>query len=102
MKWDGIPHLTMLGKAPFFLIYCLSARTARRSLAPPRRRSSSFRHIISNNSVPLVSLKNRRGGKRQLRGRTPRTDVVSDLTLYGFASILGDPCSGCLDYGLVR
>ena len=29
MNWDGIPHHTGLGKGPFFLILCLSARTAR-------------------------------------------------------------------------
>jgi hypothetical protein len=28
------------------------------SIAPPLRRFSSFRHIIRENSVPLVSLKN--------------------------------------------
>jgi len=40
MKWDGIPHHFMLGNALLFLIGCLSARTARRRLAPPRTRSS--------------------------------------------------------------
>ena len=51
-----IPHQTMLGKAPLFLFFCLLARTARRSLAPPLTRPSSFRRIISNNSIQPVSM----------------------------------------------
>jgi hypothetical protein len=43
MKWDGIPHHAMLGNGSLDLIYCLSGRTARRSLAPPWRRFASFR-----------------------------------------------------------
>jgi len=58
MKWGGIPHCTKIGKVPLFLIYCLSARTARRSLSPPRTRSSSSRQIISSNSGPLETRKN--------------------------------------------
>ena len=34
MKWEGIPLYTMLGKVPLFLIYCLSARTARQESRP--------------------------------------------------------------------
>jgi hypothetical protein len=57
MKWDGIRQLTTLGKVPLFVIYCLLARMARRSLAPPRERAHSFRPIIGHHSVPLASLK---------------------------------------------
>jgi hypothetical protein len=34
MKGDGIPHNTMLGKAPLNSIYCLLARTARQESRP--------------------------------------------------------------------
>jgi len=93
MKWDGIPHHTMLGKVSLSLIYCLSARTARRSLSPPRTRSTSSRKVISNNSVPLRTLKNRANGLNLIHCNCIRLlfDVVSKGSVEDLSSRLRTP-----------